>query len=239
MCDLFSLGTALLVPYLKGLTFLTGALNNNSFPKPLPSREESECLARMAEGDENARDKLVLHNLRLVAHICKKYNNHNQEENEELISIGTIGLIKAINTFKVEKQVKLSTYVSRCVENEILMHYRDKKKESRVVSFDEPVGVDKDGNVMTYLEVLGTDSEEITEMVEKAFERSELRKKVQTVLNDKEKYIMVLRYGLHGGKPWTQQEVADKMGISRSYVSRIEKRAVQKLIKELGAGKGI
>ncbi|ABZ85301.1 RNA polymerase, sigma-70 factor family [Heliomicrobium modesticaldum Ice1] len=216
---------------LKGFAALFGGLNSNSFPKPLSAEEEAEYIARTTGGDAEAREKLITHNLRLVAHICKKYYS-NDEEIEDLISIGTIGLIKAINTFKAEKQVRLSTYASRCIENEILMHLRNKKRDSRVVSFEESVGIDKDGNRMTYSDILGTDGDTVAELVERSSEIEDLQNKVRRRLNKKEREILTLRYGLSDGTPKTQQTVADLLNISRSYVSRIEGRGIRKLMKE-------
>ncbi|MZP30183.1 sigma-70 family RNA polymerase sigma factor [Heliobacterium undosum] len=234
---------AFLAFLLKGFAALFGGLNSNSFPKPLSAEEEAECIARTASGDAEAREKLITHNLRLVAHICKKYYS-NDEEIEELISIGTIGLIKAINTFKAEKKVRLSTYASRCIENEILMHFRDKKRDSRIVSFEESVGIDKDGNMMTYSDILGTDGDTVAELVERSFELEDLQNKVRRRLNKKEREILTLRYGLADGTPKTQQTVADLLNISRSYVSRIEGRGIRKLMKEYmreisGSGDGL
>lgn len=223
---------ALIYPFLKGITALLSYISNNAFPQPLSEEEEALCLARMEAGDEEARNKLVEHNLRLVAHIVKKFDGTG-EHNDDLISIGTIGLIKAINTFNVAKGTKLATYAARCIENEILMHLRAMKKTRGEVSLYDPIGVDKEGNEITLIDILGTDPDTVSELVENAFEQARLLTKVKK-LSKRERYVLELRYGLFSGCRQTQREIARNLGISRSYVSRIEKRAIMKLMREFG-----
>ena len=202
------------------------------FPEPLTSEEERDCLERMANGDEEARNLLIERNLRLVAHVVKKYATTNVEQ-EDLISIGTIGLIKGINSFKMEKGSKLSTYVSRCIDNEILMHLRATKKLNSEVYLNEPIGKDKDDNVVTLQEVLENSDRTIEDEVDLKMKIKTLYKKIKEVLKDREKTIIELRFGLDGNKPKTQHEIAEMMGISRSYVSRIETKAISKLSNEM------
>ena len=186
----------------------------------------------MANGDEDARNILIERNLRLVAHVAKKYSTTNVDQ-DDLISIGTIGLIKGINSFKIEKGSKLSTYVSRCIDNEILMHLRATKKLNAEVYLNEPIGKDKDDNVVTLQEVLEVDDRNIEEEVDLKLKIKLLYDKIKSVLKDRERTILELRFGLDGNKPKTQHEIADMMGISRSYVSRIETKAIGKLAKEI------
>ncbi len=194
--------------------------------------EEKECLQKLKEGDEDARNLLIERNLRLVAHVCKKYANTNVEQ-DDLISIGTIGLIKGINSFNVDKGARLSTYVSRCIDNEILMHLRAIKKLNSEVYLNEPIGKDKDDNIVTLQEVLENDERSIEEEVDLKIKIKKLYQKMKEVLKDREKTIIELRFGLNGNKPKTQNEIAEMMGISRSYVSRIETKAIGKLSKEI------
>ena len=204
---------------------------SNLFPEPLTSEEEKIYLEQMKNGDEEARNILIERNLRLVAHVVKKYSNTKVEQ-DDLISIGTIGLIKGINTFNVDKGSKLSTYVSRCIDNEILMHLRSTKKLNAEVYLNEPIGKDKDDNVVTLQEVLETDDKNIEDEVDLKIKIKKLYNKIGEVLKDREKTIIELRFGLDGHKPKTQHEIAEMMGISRSYVSRIESKAINKLSKE-------
>lgn len=185
----------------------------------------------MKNGDEDARNKLIEHNLRLVAHVVKKYSNSNVDQ-DDLISIGTIGLIKGINTFDAEKGSKLSTYVSKCISNEVLMYFRSTKKQNAEVYLNEPIGKDKDDNVVTLQEVLENDERNIEDEVDLKMKIRKLYKKISEVLKDREKTIIELRFGLTGNKPKTQHEIANMMGISRSYVSRIETKAIKKLNRE-------
>ncbi len=210
---------------------LFGYISNSTFPAPLKEKEEEDYLARMAAGDEEARNLLIEHNLRLVAHISKKFESTGIDK-DDLISIGTIGLIKAINTFSPDKNVRLATYAARCIENEILMHLRATRHNRNEVYLQEPVGMDKEGNEMTLLEVLATDGGEIGEAMEAKEDEVRLLEKM-SVLNDLEKEVICRRYGLGNLNRQTQREIAKKMKISRSYVSRIEKRAVKKLMKEM------
>ena len=200
--------------------------DKNLFPKPLSSSEESELFKRMSQGDSLARDRLILHNLRLVAHIVKKYSMH--QDQEELISIGTVGLIKALNTFDSNKGNRFAAYGSRCIENEILMHFRNVKMASREIRFDEPIDTDKDGNQLTLRDIIAEDGDVVRD-VELSLSSRRLYELVDTLLEDRERRIIVLRYGLYSSKPLTQRETAKLLGISRSYVSRIEKRALEKL----------
>lgn len=208
--------------------YITG---NNLFPEPLTSEEEKIYLEKMKNNDEEARNILIERNLRLVAHVVKKYSN-TKVDPDDLISIGTIGLIKGINSFNVDKGSKLSTYVSRCIDNEILMHLRSTKKLNAEVYLNEPIRKDKDDNVVTLQEVLENDDRNIEDEVDLKMKIKKLYKKIGEVLKDREKTIIELRFGLGGHKPKTQHEIADMMGISRSYVSRIETKAIGKLSNE-------
>ena len=203
----------------------------NSFPKPLSAAEERAYLHRCADGDLEARNALVEHNLRLVAHIIKKY--YTQADNQEdLISIGTIGLIKAVNTFNSGKNIKLATYASRCIENEILMYLRKINAQRTEVSFDEPLNTDWDGNELLLSDILGTDEDEAYKELEDDAEKKMLMAAIDS-LGEREKLIIMLRFGLTDGKEYTQKEVADSLGISQSYISRIEKRIIDQLRREM------
>ena len=207
-------------------------VNFNSFPRPLSAARERECLVAYREnGDMAARGELIEHNLRLVAHIIKKYYSRAADQ-DDLISIGTIGLIKAVNTFDYTKGIRLATYASRCVENEILMHFRAGKKSAQDVS--EPIDTDKDGQQLTLIDVLAVD-DTIVDDLELKLNAEKLRRYIAEVLDDREQQVILWRYGL-GGKERTQREVARALDISRSYVSRIEKRALEKLKKRYEAG---
>ena len=196
------------------------------FPKPLSQKQEKDALERMKNGDASARDELIEHNLRLVAHIVKKYHSEAKDQ-DDLISIGTVGLIKAIGTFKTDKGINLSTYAARCIENEILMFFRGQKKNVEVY-IDDPIDTDKDGNTIRLLDVICSE-EDTFENISRMMENEKLRKCVSERLNGRERRIVVMRYGLGNRRPLTQREVAGLLNISRSYVSRIEKRALQKL----------
>ena len=208
--------------------YITGS---NLFPEPLTPEEEKEALQQMLEGSEEARNLLIERNLRLVAHVGKKYSNTNMEQ-DDLLSIGTIGLIKGVNSFKNGKGTKLSTYVSKCIDNEILMYLRWSKKINSEIALNDPIGKDKDDNVITLEEVLESDNKNIEEVVDTKMKIKKMYEKIKTVLKTREKTILELRFGLNGGKPKTQKEIASIMGISRSYVSRIETKAIEKLAKE-------
>ena len=209
--------------------YITGS---NLFPEPLTQEEEKQALEKMANGDEEARNLLIERNLRLVVHVCKKYANTNIDQ-DDLLSIGTIGLIKGVNSFNVKKGSKLSTYVSRCIDNEVLMYLRSTKKLNSEVYLNEPIGKDKDDNVITLEEVLESDNKSIEEEVDTKIKIKKMYNKIKEVLKDREKTIIELRFGLKGDKPKTQKEIAKMMGISRSYVSRIETKAIEKLADEL------
>ena len=205
--------------------YITGT---NLFPEPLTPEEEKIAIDRLANGDEEARNLLIERNLRLVVHVCKKYANTNIDQ-DDLLSIGTIGLIKGVYSFKPEKGSKLSTYVSKCVDNEILMMLRSTKKLNAEVHLNEPIGKDKDDNVITLEEVLENDDKCLDDVVDTKMKIKKMYNKIKEVLKDREKTIIELRFGLKGGKPKTQKEIAKMMGISRSYVSRIETKAIEKL----------
>lgn len=208
----------------------------SSFPNPLSAKEEQECFEKMEEGDEKAKTKLIEHNLRLVAHIIKKYYG-NSSEQDDLISIGTIGLIKAVSTFNYKKGTRFATYASRCIENEILMYFRNKKKYAQDVSFTEPIDSDKDGNTLSLIDVMA-DDHSVTEDIEDKLRNENLYKLIGTALSEREKEIIYLRYGLDGRRAYTQREVANRLGISRSYVSRIEKRALEILREGMSTYEG-
>ena len=210
------------------IPFLAGAVHTSTFPQPLSPEEEKECLKKLKTGDKQARNKLIEHNLRLVAHLVKKYDT--KEETEDLISIGTIGLIKGIDSFDVGKGLKLTTYISKCIENEILMTLR-KQKNQPAVSLDDAIGQDKDGNLIRLFEVIqDTDQVNVIERMTKQRQKEILYQALNT-LDSIEKNILIQRYGLYQYEPKTQKEIAQTYRISRSYVSRIEKRAFIKLLK--------
>ena len=194
--------------------------------------EEYIYIQKLKEGDEDAKKVLIERNLRLVAHVCKKYAWSNVDQ-DDLISIGTIGLIKGINSFNPDKNIKLATYTAKCIENEILMFMRSSKKQNQEVYLNEPIGKDKDDNVVTLQEVLENDEKNIEEAVDLKFKVKELYEKMKDVLQNREKQILEMRFGLDGEKPKTQKEIAKLLNISRSYVSRIETKAINKLSKEI------
>lgn len=208
----------------------------SSFPQPLSAKEERECFEKMAAGDKATRAKLIEHNLRLVAHIIKKYYG-NSAEQDDLISIGTIGLIKAVSTFNYEKGARFATYASRCIENEILMYFRNKKKYAQDVSFTEPIDSDKDGNTLSLIDIMA-DERSVAEDIEDKLRDERLYKVIDDTLSSREKEIIYLRYGLDGRQAYTQREVAKRLGISRSYVSRIEKKALETLKEHMDAYEG-
>ena len=214
---------------IRDALFFLGYLNDrSSFPKPLSAREERACLRRMQEGDDSARRALIEHNLRLVAHIARKYTVPGCDA-DDLVSIGAIGLIKAVNTFRPDSGTTLSTYASRCIENEILMCLRSSHKRRNDVSLEEPVGSDSEGNVITLMEMLGTDPDAVTDEVDRRITLSRIRTLIRQKLPERERIVLEMRYGLLDGECRPQYEVAEALGISRSYVSRIEKKAVQTL----------
>lgn len=217
--------------FIKSAILVVGYIqSSNLFPEPLTPEEEATYLNKLKAGDEEARNILIERNLRLVAHVAKKYSTSNVD-NDDLISIGSIGLIKGINSFNVDKGVRLSTYVSRCIDNEILMYLRSSKKLQNEIYLNDTIGEDKDSNVVTLQEVLETDERSIEEQVDLKLQIKKMYSKISNLLKDREKTILNLRFGLDGNKPKTQNEIAKSMGISRSYVSRIETKAINKLAK--------
>ncbi|MBQ9298638.1 MAG: RNA polymerase sporulation sigma factor SigK [Clostridia bacterium] len=219
--------------FLNSAVFVVGYIvNNNLFPEPLNAEEEKDYLEKYEKGDEEARNILIERNLRLVAHVAKKYSSTNISQ-DDLISIGTIGLIKGINSFNSSKGVKLATYVAKCIDNEILMYLRSYKKVSAEVYLNEPIGKDKDDNEVTLLEVLENDEKSIEDEIDLKIKIKKLYEKMKKVLKERERVILEMRYGLKGEKPVTQNEIAKMLGISRSYVSRIETKAIGKLSKEI------
>ncbi len=200
---------------------------SGSFPRPLSAKEEKECLERFAAGDMAARNLLIERNLRLVAHVIKKYYT-TDEDQDDLISIGTVGLIKAVTTFKNDKGTRLATYAARCIENELLMHFRSQRKQKCEISLSDPIDTDKDGNTIALMDVICAD-DSIIEKIDAADTERQLRRFVNDRLDERECTIITMRYGLGGEHPLTQREIASMSGISRSYVSRIEKRALEKL----------
>lgn len=219
-----------LINLIKSLFCFTGSYSNEVFPEPLSNEEEEECIRKKEEGNVDARNKLIEHNLRLVAHIIKKFDS-KYVDSDDLISIGTIGLIKGVDTFSKDKGVKITTYCARCIENEILMYFRTNNKYNKNVSINETVGYDKDGNEIEILDVLKTPETDYVEKIDLK-DNINLLKKYLLVLGDREKEIIARRYGLNNREEETQKVIAKKMGISRSYVSRIEKRALTKMLRE-------
>ena len=220
-----------------GFYYLFGYIsNNNVFPLPLSEEEESALLIRLEKGDEEARNILIERNLRLVAHIVKKFDSTG-EDIDDLISIGTIGLIKGIGTFKRNRNTRLATYAARCIENEILMHLRSIKKNKNDLSIYDPIGTDKEGNEITLIDILDTGNEVVSEQVEILLEEEKLKERLNQ-LSKREKKVIELRYGLNDGINKTQREISKMLGISRSYVSRIEKKALRKLFYDLAAANG-
>jgi len=219
---------------LRKIFFYAGYLSDRTrnFKKPLSPMKEKEYIQKYMGGDQQAREVLIEHNLRLVAHIAKKYTRV-RADGEDLISIGTIGLIKGINTFNLEKGSQLANYIARCIENEILMFLRADKKNSAEVSLGEPIGEDKEGNKISLLDVIGTDEADVDEQVDLKIQAEKLLKAINICLTQREKTVILLRYGLEGDDMLPQREIAKKLGISRSYVSRIEKKALKKLNREM------
>ncbi|PYZ94194.1 RNA polymerase sporulation sigma factor SigK [Salipaludibacillus keqinensis] len=216
--------------FVKELLVFVSFVRNNAFPQPLSQQDEKKYIERMKEGDEEARHLLIEHNLRLVAHIVKKFEN-TREDTEDLISIGTIGLIKAIESYSSGKGTKLATYAARCIENEILMHLRALKKVRKDISLHDPIGQDKEGNEISLIDVLQAETEDLVDQIQLKMEKKQIYQYIH-VLNNREKEVIVGRFGLDMQKEKTQREIAKDLGISRSYVSRIEKRALMKLFHE-------
>ena len=227
---IFSISNLLM---LSQIVFGVGYIQTgNLFPEPLTPEEEKIYLERMKNGDEEARNILIERNLRLVAHVSKKYSSTNIDQ-DDLISIGSIGLIKGINSFDMDKNIKLATYVAKCIENEILMYLRKNNKIKGDVYLNEPIGKDKDDNEVTLQEVLENNERNVEDEVDLKFKIKNLYEKMKKILKDREKVIIELRFGLNGDKPKTQKEIAKMMNISRSYVSRIESKAIGKLAREI------
>ena len=218
--------------FLQRVFLLLGFVSGSTFPKPLSEKEEKRYIGLMADGDENAKNVLIEHNLRLVAHIAKKYAS-DKDSLDDLISVGTIGLIKGINTFDCKKTSKLTTYIARCIENEVLMMLRVAKKNSPEISIEECIGTDKEGNNMTFSDILPAENEDVFEAIALKSDIKKLYDAMETVLTPDERNILTWRFGLNNERRKTQKQISKILGISRSYVSRIEKRAVKKLAKKM------
>jgi len=219
-----------ILKYLKDLSFFTASYSNNVFPEPLTKEEEEKYLDLFLKGDTSARNKLIEHNLRLVAHIVKKFDTKSKEQ-DDLISIGTIGLIKGVDTFQKTKGNRLTTYCAKCIQNEILMYFRANNKNNKNISLNESVGFDKDGNEIAIIDILKSPKPDFLEDIDKK-DHIELLKEYINILNSREREIIIRRYGLYGSDEETQKEIAGHLKISRSYVSRIEKRALTKILRE-------
>jgi RNA polymerase sporulation-specific sigma factor len=224
-----------LLNLIKNLLFFTGSYSNNVFPEPLTLKEEEQCIDEMLAGNTDSRNKLIEHNLRLVAHIVKKFES-KEHNPDDLISIGTIGLIKGVDSYNKEKATRITTYVARCIENEILMYFRSNKKNNNNISLNDSIGFDKDGNEINLIDMIKDGGSDIADVLHTK-NNIELLQKYLNVLNDREQLIIKKRYGLELRKEQTQKEIAKEMGISRSYVSRIEKRALTKMLKEFKKSK--
>lgn len=232
MTGLLTLATLM----MKQFSYLVAYVKSNAFPQPLADAEERECIAKMAEGDRNARNKLIEHNLRLVAHLVKKFENTGEDQ-EDLISIGTIGLIKAIESYSLGKGTKLATFAARCIENEILMHLRAKKKTKKEVSLQDPIGTDRDGNDITLIDILSDEEVDLAAQMQLEAEKEQMKQFLHT-LDEREREVILARFGLIGNQEErTQRDIAKDLGISRSYVSRIEKRALLKLYHQFNKQK--
>ena len=217
----------ILAAFSRLLSPILGISTGQSFPPTLSAAEERECFAMFKKGDEEARQKLILHNLRLVSHIVRKYYATNKNQ-DDLVSIGTIGLIKAVDTYNVDNGSRFATYASKCIQNEILMSFRAEKKHASDISIHETIDVDRDGNPLAYIDVISSD-ENVSEETERKILSDKAMRCIKTVLTLRERQIIVMRYGLGGTPELTQREIAERLGISRSYVSRIEKSALEKL----------
>lgn len=226
-----------LLTIIKDMIFFTGSYSNNVFPEPLSNEEEDKCIQEMLKGNKDARNKLIEHNLRLVAHIVKKFET-KENDNDDLISIGTIGLIKGIDTYKNNKKTKITTYAARCIQNEILMHFRNNKKYGPTISLNDAIGHDKEGNEINLIDVIKDKNIDLFQEIELKNNIS-LLKKYLNLLNKREMEIIIKRYGLNNKNAMTQKEIADSLHISRSYVSRIEKRALTKMLTEFIKNKNI
>ena len=217
-----------LLSLLQNMLFFTGSYSNNVFPEPLSEKEEKEALSKLQTGDEEARNMLIEHNLRLVAHIVKKFEVHDYDT-DDLISIGTIGLIKGVDTYKPDKNIKLTTYIAKCIQNEILMYFRANNKNNKNISLNEPVGFDKEGNEIRLLDIMESGEPPALEQIGLKDDTKKLYRLLEQILPERERQVLVMRYGLYQGKEYTQREIAGKLGISRSYISRIEKNALHHL----------
>ena len=226
-----------LISLVKSLIFLTGSYSINVFPDPLLKEEEDLAIQKMLLGDQEARNKLIEHNLRLVAHIVKKFESKDYDT-DDLISIGTIGLVKGIDSYKPAKNTRITTYAARCIENEILMHYRSNKKHINNISLNDSIGFDKDGNEINLIDVLKSDAIDIPDELNKKQNFMMLYQYIG-ILSEREKEIIIKRYGLYNTEEYTQKEIAKALNISRSYVSRIEKRALSKILREFMKNKSI
>ncbi|MDD4187408.1 MAG: RNA polymerase sporulation sigma factor SigK [Bacilli bacterium] len=226
-----------LVTLLKSLIFFTGSYSVNVFPDPLSKEDEESHINNMLLGNKDSRNKLIEHNLRLVAHIVKKYEN-KEYDTDDLISIGTIGLVKGVDSYKPTKNTRITTYVARCIENEILMHYRSNKKHINNVSLNDSIGIDKDGNEINLIDLLKGEDPDLIESINQK-DNINLLHKYLSILTPREKEIIIKRYGLFNNLESTQKEIAKYLGISRSYVSRIEKRAITKILREFIKSKNI
>lgn len=218
------------------LGMILGVGNQSSFPPPLSTEQEAEYFLKLRNGDEDARQKLILHNLRLVAHIVRKYYSNSRSQ-EDLISIGSIGLIKAVDSFDSQKTTKFATYAAKCIQNEILMYFRSQKKLTNEISINETIDIDRDGNPLTYIDVISCE-DSVTDEVDLKMQIDKMLIYLNTVLSEREKRIIIMRYGLYGNRQYTQKETADILGISRSYISRIEKGALDKLFEAFNGNTG-
>lgn len=218
-----------IINLIKNLFLLTGSYSNTVFPEPLNEKDEEDAIIKMLQGDKNSRNKLIEHNLRLVAHIVKKYETKDID-NDDLISIGTIGLIKAIDSYNLTKQTKITTYAARCIENEVLMYFRSNKKNNNVISLNDSIGFDKDGNEINLIDVIQDKTIDIIDLLHNKDNIEDLGLYLKN-LNSREKEIIIKRYGLYNQREQTQKKIAKELGISRSYVSRIEKRALTKILR--------
>ncbi|PKR79071.1 RNA polymerase sporulation sigma factor SigK [Halalkalibacillus sediminis] len=217
----------LITLFFHNMYFFASYVKGHAFPQPLSKEDEKKYLLRWQDGDLEARNKLIEHNLRLVAHIAKKYEN-NKEEQEDLISIGTIGLIKGVESYSMDKGTKLATYVARCIDNEILMFLRSSKKSNKDISLQDPIGHDKEGNEISLMDILKSDQPDLVEKIQTSMEIEKIFQYIH-LLDEREKEVIAKRYGLNQMKEYTQREIAQELEISRSYVSRIEKRALMKM----------
>lgn len=222
---------------LKDISLFVSYVKHNAFPQPLSAKEEQRLVDKMQEGDETARNLLIEHNLRLVAHLAKKFDATGKDS-EDLISIGTIGLIKAVERYTPNRGTKLATFAARCIDNEILMYLRSNKKRKKDVSLEDPIGADKEGNEMTLSDLLGSDPDDVIDSVDLTWEKQKMYEKLP-LLADREREVLCKRYGLPDGEEYTQREIAKELGISRSYVSRIERKALDKLYHHMRAGNGV